>query len=202
MDYNTQREKLVLPEYGRIIQSMVKYAVSLPNKADRQACAQKIIELMAQISPNSHQASDFQQTLWDHLALISDYKLDIDWPYEIERPDEIQRPNPMSYPMTKIKFRHYGHLLEDLLEQLKTMEPGEQRDKLTLLVANQMRKDLFYWNKTSLNEKKIAADMDYLTNGTVRLEEGQVNFSQAIPSGNNTRTASIRRIGGRARGRR
>lgn len=194
MDYNTQREKLTLPVYGRIVQNMVDYTVSLPEKADRQRCAGQIIAIMAQMSPKNHQSSDFEQTLWDHLALMSNYKLDIDWPFEVERTDELKRPDPLPYPMNKIRYRHYGHILEQLLQELKKMEPGERRDRLTQLVANQMHKDLFYWNRNALNNKKITDDVSSMTDGVIRLTDDQIHFAPVVQ--NNKRPA------GRPSGRR
>lgn len=194
MDYNTQREKLTLPVYGRIVQNMVDYTVSLPDKAERQRCAEQIIAIMAQMSPKNHQSSDFEQTLWDHLALMSNYKLDIDWPFEVERTDELKRPDPLPYPMNKIRYRHYGHILEQLLQELKKMEPGERRDRLTQLLANQMHKDLFYWNRNALSGKKITDDVSSMTDGVIRLTDEQVHFAPVVQ--NNKRPA------GRSTGRR
>lgn len=197
MDYNTQREKLTLPVYGRIVQNMVDYTVTLPEKADRQRCAGQIIAIMAQMSPKNHQSADFEQTLWDHLALMSNYKLDIDWPFEVERTDELKRPDPLPYPMNKIRYRHYGHILEQLLQELKKMEPGERRDRLTQLVANQMHKDLFYWNRNALNNKKITDDVSSMTDGVIRLTDDQLHFAPVVQ--NNKRPAG--RPAGRRNGR-
>ena len=199
MDYNTEREKLILPEYGRIVQNMVNYALTIADRKDRQRCAEKIVEVMGQMFPNAHQAADYKHMLWDHLAMMSGYKLDIDWPYEITKPEDIKKPEPMPYPMTRIRNRHYGHLLEELLTTLKDMEPSAERDKLTEMVANQMRKDLFYWNKNSLNKKKIADDIARLTDGHIMMDEEDVNFSQSIPNGNTAKNKNGRRGGSRGR---
>lgn len=197
MDYNTEREKLILPEYGRIVQNMVNYAVNLENRAERQHCAERIVEVMSQMFSNVQHAADFNHMLWDHLAMMSGYKLDIDWPYEIVKQDETRRPEPMDYPMKRIRNRHYGHLLEELFSILKDMEPSVEREHLTELVANQMRKDLFYWNKNSLNKKKIVDDIYRFTDGKVTIEEEDVSFSQSIPNGNTVKSSNGRRNGQR-----
>ena len=112
LDYNTQREKLVMPEYGREIQKMVEYAVALPDKEERQRCAESIIEVMARMTPQGHDSVDYEQKLWDHLAIISGFKLDIDWPHDVSGAKKITtKPEPMAYPMARIPVRHYGTMM-------------------------------------------------------------------------------------------
>ena len=143
LDYNTQREKLVMPEYGREIQKMVDYAVALPDKEERQRCAESIIEVMARMTPQGHDSVDYEQKLWDHLAIISDFKLDIDWPHDVSGAKKITtKPEPMAYPMARIPVRHYGKMMFEVFEQLKTMEPGAERDELVRQTANQMKRCL------------------------------------------------------------
>ena len=146
LDYNTQREKLILPEYGREIQNMVDHAVSLPTKQERQLCAETIVAIMDRMYPQNRENADYKQKLWDHLAIMSDFKLDIDWPYNVEQAKRMAtKPQPMDYPMTRIPVRHYGKMLFEIFEQLKQMEPGEERDHLVRLAANQMKRDLVQW---------------------------------------------------------
>ena len=187
MKYNSQREKLILAEYGRIVQDMVDYAVTLPEKADRQRCAERIVAVMGQMIPKSERSADFETMLWDHLALISNYKLDIDWPYEVTRHDKDVKPAPIPYPMSKISHRHYGHLLEKLVKAISEMPDGPVREHLTALAANQMRKNLFYWNKTSLNEQRIADDIFNISSGSIVLEKGDITYSSNVPNGNSNR---------------
>ncbi len=187
MDYNTEREKLVLPEYGRNVLNMVKYAISLPDRDSRLRCARQIVKVMSQVLPKEKQSADYEHTLWDHLALLSNYQLDIDWPCEITRVDEEKRPEKLEYPMTHIGMRQYGHLVEDLIAKVKEMESGEKREKLLGLVANQMRKDLYYSNKNSLSENRIAEDIYRMSDGEIELQQGQISYNQTIPTGNATR---------------
>jgi len=147
LDYNTQREKLVLPEYGREVQNMADYAVGLKSKAERLRCAYTIVATMERMFPQVRESADYKQKLWDHLALMTDFKLDIDWPYDVSEANVIlDKPKPVPYPMSRIPVRHYGSMVFELFDQLKTMEPGPERDHLVALTANQMKRDLVQWS--------------------------------------------------------
>lgn len=159
MDYNTKREKLTLPEYGRMIQEMAEYATNIENRDERQRCAETIVRIMANFSSQGRNTPGLQQKLWDHLALITDYKLDVDYPYPIERHAGDIKPERVPYPTNRIHYRHYGHLLETLLKELSQMPEGDKRDELMRLAEARMRKNLETWNKDSLNEDKIHNDM-------------------------------------------
>lgn len=197
MDYNTDREHLILPEYGRNVQNMVDYAVTIPDRAERQRCAETIVKVMGMIQPEQLNSPDGERVLWDHLARMSHYKLDIDYPVPITPAEELEaKPDPVPYPMTKIKMRHYGHLLEELMHKLGEMTDGPERDRLIELTANQMRKDLFYWNKDAFNEAKIAKDLALYTDGHVQIDDSQLHFKGNVPNGNSPKNP-IRK--GRAR---
>lgn len=189
MDYNTDRELLILPEYGRNIQNMVDYAVSIPDRAERQLCAETIVKVMGAMFPEQLGSPDGVRVLWDHLARMARYRLDIDYPVEITPEEEIKtKPAPLPYPMTNIHMRHYGHLLEELMEKIGDMADGPDRDRLIELTANQMRKNLFYWNKDALNENKIANDLAHYTDGKVQLDGAKLHFSGNVPNNNFTKT--------------
>ena len=123
LDYNTQREKLALPEYGREIQRMVDHAKTLPDKKERQRCAQTIVAIMDRMFPQNRQNADYKHKLWDHLALMSNFELDIDWPYDIHQAADITtRPEPMPYPMKDIAVRHYGYIMKEMFDKLKQIK--------------------------------------------------------------------------------
>lgn len=168
MDYNTCRPRLIIPEYGRMVQNMIDYACTLPDKATRQRCAEAIVNVMASFFPQRRMQTDFWHKLWDHLALMADYKLDIDYPFEVVRRSGKQQPPRIPYPQTRIKYRHYGHLLEELAGKLKDMPEGEERNQLAALVAGRMRRSLNDWNKDALDDAKIAADLADYTHGAIR----------------------------------
>lgn len=182
LDYNTQREKLILPEYGREIQRMVDYAVQLPQKRDRQRCAETIVAIMDRMFPQNRQNADYKHKLWDHLALMSDFKLDIDWPFDVQQAHTIAtKPEPMPYPMQQIPVRHYGHMLFEVFEKLKTMPDGKERDELIRMTANQMKRNLMQWSHGSSDDEKVASDLARFTDGSVQLDLGKFRFNKVDP---------------------
>ena len=181
LDYNTQREKLVMPEYGREIQSMVDHAVKIEDREERQRCAETIIAIMDRMFPENANAEDHDCKLWDHLALMSGFQLDIDFPFDVTQAVAItKKPEPMEYPMKKIPVRHYGALIFELFDQLKTMESGEERDELVKLTANQMRRDLMLWSHGSADEEKVASDLARFTDGKIQLDLDTFTFDKLV----------------------
>ena len=179
LDYNTQREKLVLPEYGREVQSMVDYAVALTNRADRQRCANAIVAIMKRMFPQPAETEGYERKLWDHLALMSDFKLDIDYPYDIEEARTIQsKPLPMPYPMKRIPVRHYGSMMFEIFEKLKELPDGNEREELICLAANQMKRDLVLWGHGSSDDEKVASDLANFTDGKVQLDLDTFKFDK------------------------
>ncbi|MDY5091166.1 MAG: DUF4290 domain-containing protein [Prevotella sp.] len=179
LDYNTQREKLVLPEYGREVQSMVDYAVALPTKAERQSCANAIIAIMRRMFSQSADAEGFERKLWDHLAMMSNFKLDIDYPFDVTEAQTIlSKPEPMTYPMNNIPVRHYGKMMFELFDKLTTMPEGPDRDALVRMAANQMKRDLMVWGHGSSDDEKVASDLAYFTDGKVQLDLDKFKFAK------------------------
>ena len=179
LDYNTQREKLVMPEYGREIQKMVDHAVSLTSKAERQKCAQTIVKMMETKVPQIRENADYRKTLWDHLYLMSHKELDIDWPFDVTAAEKLHdKPQPIPLPKDHIKLRHYGKLIEELFEKLKTMPAGEERDMLTYYTANQMKRDLTTWGHGSMDDEKVANDLAYYTDGVIQLDLNSFKFEK------------------------
>lgn len=179
LDYNTQREVLLMPEYGREIQKMVDHAVTLPTKEERLRCAKSIVKLMVTKVPQIRENADYQQTLWDHLYLMSRKQLDIDWPYDVSGAEKFHdKPQPMPLPQGGIRLRHYGKLVGELLEKLKTMDDGPERNELIRLTANQMKRDLAQWGHGSIDNEKVADDMARLTDGAVQLDLKTFTFER------------------------
>ena len=149
LQYNTQRKRLPMPEYGRSIQNLVDYTVSIEDRAKRQQCAEAIIRLMANMFPQWKDVTDFKHKLWDHLAFMSDYKLDIDYPVEIVRIETTnQKPDPIPYKTAPIRYRHYGANLEAFIKSLPDYPEGEDKEKLIDLISNQMKLSMLQWNPT------------------------------------------------------
>ena len=181
LDYNTQRQKLLLPEYGREIQKMIDHAVSLPDRDERLRCAKTIVKLMGAMVPQTRENTGYQQTLWDHLYLMSGKQLDIDWPFDVNDAERIHaKPEPMPRPDSAIRLRHYGRLVEELWEKLKTMPEGPERDELTRQTANQMKRDLILWGHGSIDDEKVADDLARHTDGKIQLDLSQFAFERFV----------------------
>ncbi|MBR6121821.1 MAG: DUF4290 domain-containing protein [Prevotella sp.] len=179
LDYNTQRESLQMPEYGREIQKMVDHAVSLSSRQERLRCAMAIVKQMENKVPQIRENANYKQTLWDHLYLMSHKQLDIDWPFDVSGAEVIHsKPQPMKLPQSQIRLRHYGRLVEELLEKLKTMPEGNERDELVRLTANQMKRDLMQWGHGSADNEKVADDLARLTDGVIQLDLGNFRFDR------------------------
>ena len=172
MTYNTQREKLILPEYGRIIQEMVDLCLEIEDRDKRQQCAESIIAVMATMNPNVDQQPDYEHKLWDQLAILSEYRLDIDYPFEVVKPEDITaRPKPLKYPMQRIRYRHYGHLTEEFMRKLKELPESPEREELLSMMANYMKRSLYNWNRDAMDERKVASDVESYTDGTATVPE-------------------------------
>ncbi len=178
LDYNTQRDKLVLPEYGREVQKMVEYATNLKTKAERQRCAETIICIMERMFPQSKENVNHRLKLWDHLAIISDFKLDIDYPVDISEAKHIsEKPSALGYPKGDNPVKHYGSLVFELLEKLKDMPEGKEKDELIRLTANQMKRNLVQWSHGSSEDEKVADDVEKLTDGKVKIDMKAFKFN-------------------------
>ena len=162
---------------------MVEYACELPTKEERLKCAIAIIHQMENKNPQLRDNADYEQTLWNHLYLMSHRELDIDWPYDVSEADKIlSKPEPLPLPDSHIRLRHYGHLVEELLELLKTMEPGEERDALVKKAANQMKRDLVLWGHGSVEDERVADDLARYTNGKIQLDLNTFKFEKINPN--------------------
>lgn len=179
LDYNTQREQLVLPEYGREIQKMVDHALTLPTKEERQACAESIIATMSILFPQGYDAIDLEHKLWDHLAIMSNFQLDIDYPFDVsEAIKAATKPQRVGYTSSHIPVRHYGKLLFETFERLKNMPEGEERNALVRLTANQMKRALVEWGHGAADNERVASDLAAFTNGKIQLDLDTFKFEK------------------------
>ena len=184
LDYNTQREKLVLSEYGREIQKMVDVAIGLPTKEERMRCAKSIIRQMEMKNPQIRQSEDYEQTLWNHLFLMSRGQLDIDWPYDVSEAEKSStKPQPMAHPTSEniSRIRHYGRLVVEVFEKLKTMPEGPERDELVRITANQMKRDLVTWGHGSMDDERIADDLARFTDGKIQIDLSKFRLDRVDP---------------------
>jgi hypothetical protein len=172
MKYNTEEKRLALPEYGRNIQNMVDYCITIADREERKRCANTIINVMGNLFPHLRDVNDFKHILWDHLAIMSDFKLDIDYPYEIVKKENLNtRPPRIPYSNSRFHYRHYGKTLELMIQKATTYPDGPEKDQLIKLLATQMKKSFLTWNKETVDDRKIFKDLDELSDGKIILDE-------------------------------
>jgi hypothetical protein len=172
MEYNTTRKYLVMPEYGRNIQKMILYATTVEDRAKRTRVATTIVSIMAQMHPKVKEAGDYKQKLWDHLFIISDFKLDVDGPYPPPPKDVLyHKPQPLSYLDEDIKYRHYGHNIQRIIEKAIEYEDGPEKDALIKTIANHMKKSYLNWNRESVNDELIYKHLEELSEGKLELAD-------------------------------
>ena len=189
MEYNTQRKKMELPEYGRSVQNMVDHALTIEDREERQRCANTIINIMGSMFPHLRDVPDFKHKLWDHLAIMSDFKLDIDYPFEIvKKEDLVVKPEKVAYSNGAIRYRHYGHILEELVKKASEVEDEEERKALVKLLAIQMKKSLNNWNKDGMEDQKIVDDLREYSKGAIdlKVEDLRLNEQQQRSFNNNS----------------
>lgn len=180
MDYPTLHGKLIMPEYGRNIQQMIKHAMSIEDREERTRCVNSIINTMGNLFPYLRDVNDFKHKLWDHIAIMSDFQLDIDYPYEIVKPENLyNRPDKVPYQSSRMHYQHYGKTLERMIERVADYEEGEERNELIRLIANHMKKCFLTWNKEVVDNKKIFEDLRELSNGKLDFTDDSFKLIEA-----------------------
>jgi hypothetical protein len=172
-DYNTQRNRLVLPEYGRNIQRMVEYIMNVEDRDERNRLAKAIIAIMGNMNPHLRDISDFKHKLWDHLAIMSNFQIDIDSPYEIPTPKILtEKPRRIFKQSEGIKYKHYGRVIELMIEEAIKMPEGKEKEELTKIIANHMKKSYLTWNRDVVDDEVILQDLAKLSGGKLQVVEG------------------------------
>jgi len=172
MDYNSMLPALILPEYGRNIQRMVDFAVTVQDREERNRVAQAIIAVMGQLNPHLRDVTDFKHKLWDHLFIISDFKLDVDSPYPKPTRETFQtKPDRINYPSGRIKYKTYGKVAEEMIQKAIGFEEGEEKEYLIELIANLLKKSYLTWNRDSVADEVIANHLEELSGGKLVLKD-------------------------------
>lgn len=169
--YNTQLKQIVLPEYGRNVQQMVDHCMTIEDREQRNRCAHTIVAIMRNMFPELQQEADYEHKLWDQFAIMSDFKLDIDYPYEVVKVESLEsKPSPIGYQLDKIKFRHYGKLIERMIARAVEYPEGEERDALVMLLANHMKKLIYQISNEDVEDAKIFNDLYQYSKGQIKLD--------------------------------
>ena len=172
-DYNTQRKRMALPEYGRNVQKMVDHIKTIEDRTERNRAAKTIISIMGNLNPHLRDVGDFKHKLWDHLALIANFELDIDSPYPVPEPSKfVEKPKQVPYKQGDIRFLHYGRIIELIIDAAAEMNEGPEKEYLTTLIVNQMKKSYITWNRGQVADEVIIKDMKLLSKGKLLMTEG------------------------------
>ena len=200
MEYNTSRNKLLLPEYGRNVQNMIAHAMKIEKREERNRASQAIIEVMGQLNPHLRDVDDYRHKLWTHLFIMSDFKLDVDSPYEIpERESLEEKPAIMPYPKGKIRYGHYGQYTQKILEAAGEVTDEKEKAYLTSAMGNFMKKQFLTHNNSAVENNVIAEKLFELSNGVLKIENPDEDLTstnqllktlgiQSTPSNNNSNT--------------
>lgn len=173
MEYNSQRPRLIISEYGRHVQRMVDHACATEDREERNQLAKQIIAVMGQLNPHLRDMSDFRHKLWDHLFIMSDFKLDVDSPYPIPTRESLNvKPEKLNYPSNHIQFRHYGKVVERMIDTAKNMEDGPLKDSMVSAIAHHLKKSYLAWNRDSVHDETIFKDLNKLSGGALSMPEG------------------------------
>ena len=180
LEYNTERESLIIPEYGRHLQKMINYAKDLPTKEERNKVAKAIISVMGNLQPHLRDVPDFQHKLWDQLFIISKFELDAESPYEKPSEEELMaRPGPLKYPQNHPKYRFYGNNIKTMIDVANTWEEGELKEALVYTIANHMKKCFLNWNKDTVEDDVIFDHLRELSGGKIDLKGTEEDLTDA-----------------------
>lgn len=179
LSYNTQHKQLSLPEYGRNIQRMVDHCITIEDRDERTRCAYTIIASMANLFPELKNGGNYDHKLWDHLAIMSDFKLDIDYPCEITKPDNLtSKPDKVPYNASNVRYRHYGRSIIEMIDKAAAMPDGEERDTLVKYIANHMKKLMLGVNKDGVDDEKVFSDLTELSHGAIRISTDEMKLHE------------------------
>jgi Domain of unknown function (DUF4290) len=172
-DYNTQRKRMELPEYGRNVQRMVDHIKTIEDRTERNRAAKTIIQIMGNLNPHLRDIGDFKHKLWDHLSLISNFELDIDSPYPVPEPSKfVEKPKQVPYKQGNIRYLHYGRVIELLIKAASEVEDAEEKEYLTNLIVNQMKKSYVTWNRGQVADEVIIKDLKLLSRDKLKITDG------------------------------
>lgn len=182
MEYNTSRNHLIIPEYGRNIQKMIDHAMTIEDREMRNEVARSIVDVMGQLNPHLRDITDFKHKLWDHLFIISDFKLDVDSPYPIPSALTLDiKPQKVQYPSNHIRFKHYGKNIERMIDDIKEKEDGSEKDEMVAIIANFMKMSYLNHNRDTVSDELIVEHLDILSKGELKLKDNfQLNHTNEL----------------------
>lgn len=170
LEYNSERQHLIIPEYGRHLQKLIDQATAIEDKEERNKAAKYIIQVMGNLNPHLRDVPDFQHKLWDQIFIMSDFKLDADSPYPIPSREVLQlKPETLKYPQNFPKYRFYGNNIKYMIDVANKWEEGEMKSALVKVIANHMKKSYLSWNKDTVKDDVIFEHLYELSDGKINL---------------------------------
>ena len=180
LEYNTEREHLIIPEYGRHIQKMINHAVAQDSKEERNKLAKAIISVMGNMQPHLRDVPDFQHKLWDQLFIMSDFKLDVDSPFEKPSKEILSlNPDPLSYPQNYPKYRFYGNNIKIMIDAASLWDESDMKNALVFTIANHMKKSFLSWNKDTVEDSVIFDHIFELSNGKIDIRNTESQLTES-----------------------
>ena len=172
MEYNTQKNKLIIAEYGRNIQQMAQDCILIEDREKRTRTAEFIVNVMAQMNPKVKESGDYRQKLWDHLHMLADFKLDVDSPYPAPSQEILRFTHKaIKYQQSDIRYRHYGKNIEKIIEKAVTFEEGPEKEALIKTIANHLKKSYLNWNRNSVDDDVILKNLADLSSSRLQLAD-------------------------------
>lgn len=170
LEYNSERQHLIIPEYGRHLQKLIDQATVIEDREERNKVAKYIIQVMGSLNPHLRDVPDFQHKLWDQLFIMSDFKIDVESPYPIPSREVLQlKPDVLNYPQNFPKYRFYGNNIKFMIDVANKWEEGELKSALVKVIANHMKKSYLSWNKDTVKDDVIFEHLYELSNGKIDL---------------------------------
>lgn len=171
MEYNIDRRKMIIPEYGRHIHTMIWNAMAIEDKNKRNNCAWSIIRVMGDLNPHLRDVPDFQHKLWDQLFIMSEFKLKVDSPFPQPNPEQFKRlPKNISYPQYLLEARYYGKIVRDMISVAAECSDPDKKEGLVYAIANTMKKNYIRWNKDTVEDSVVFADLQRLSMGKIVIQ--------------------------------
>ena len=195
IEYNSERPKLIIPEYGRHIQKMVDHAISKETKEERNKVANSIISVMGNMNPHLRDVADFQHKLWDQLFIISDFKLDVDSPFPIPSREELmEHPETLEYPQNFPKYRFYGNNIKRMIDVANSWEDSDKKEALVITIANHMKKCFLNWNKDTVEDYVIFNHLFELSEGKLNLKDSDEKLLETMTILKNNKNYGTKKV--------
>lgn len=172
MEYNTQRPKLKINDYGRNIYKLIEYAKTVEDRDKRNRMAAAIIDIMSRNNMDLKETEDYKRTFWVHLMILANWELDVDVPYEISREETVEfTPRPLGYNQGKVRYRHYGSVMEKMINRVAEYPEGEERDELVGMIAHAMKQDYLLWNHDTVEDDLVSMQIESMSGGRLKIPE-------------------------------